>query len=101
MFCGTGTIGQILASKSESTQIVGVDLVESAIENAQDNAKRNGIEGVRFYASDVGKFLFNHPEYTGKIRTIILDPSRGGVAPKTMKKIINLGNIETYPNKKH
>jgi 23S rRNA (uracil1939-C5)-methyltransferase len=91
LFCGTGTIGQILASKSESTQIVGVDLVESAIENAQDNAKRNGIEGVRFYASDVGKFLFNHPEYTGKIRTVILDPARAGVAPKTMDKIIKLG----------
>jgi 23S rRNA (uracil-5-)-methyltransferase RumA len=91
LFCGTGTIGQILASKSENAQIVGVDIVESAIENAKENATRNGIEGVQFYAADVGKFLVEHPEYAGKIRTIILDPARAGVAPKTMKKIINLG----------
>ena len=65
--------------------------MESAIENAKENATRNGIEGVQFYAADVGKFLVEHPEYAGKIRTIILDPARAGVAPKTMKKIINLG----------
>ncbi len=90
LFCGTGTIGQILASRSENAQIVGVDIVESAIEDAKENASRNGIEGVKFYAADVGKFLLEHPEYTGKIRTIILDPARSGVAPKTMKKIISL-----------
>ena len=91
LFCGTGTIGQILASKSENAQIIGVDIVESAIENARENAKRNNIEGLKFYAADVGKFLTEHREYAGKIKTIILDPARSGVAPKTMKKIINLG----------
>ena len=90
LFCGTGTIGQILASKSENAQIVGVDIVESAIEDARENAERNGIKGLKFYAADVGKFLLQHPEYTDKIRTIILDPARAGVAPKTMKKIIGL-----------
>jgi len=91
LFCGTGTIGQILASKSENAQIVGVDIVESAIANARENALRNGIEGVKFYAADVGKFLREHPEYQGKIRTIILDPARAGIAPKTLRKIIDLG----------
>ena len=91
LFCGTGTIGQILASKSENAQIVGVDLVESAIDNARENAERNGIQGVKFFAADVGKFLKEHEEYRGKIRTLILDPSRAGVAPKTMRKIIELG----------
>lgn len=90
LFCGTGTIGQILASKSDNAEIVGVDIVESAIEDARENAERNGIHGVKFYAADVGKFLLEHPEYAGKIRTIILDPARAGVAPKTMKKIIGL-----------
>ncbi len=90
LFCGTGTIGQIIASKANNTQIIGVDLIESAIKDARKNAKRNNIEGVRFYASDVGKFLLQHPEYKNKIRTIILDPSRAGIAPKTLKKIIKL-----------
>ena len=90
LFCGTGTIGQIVASKSQNAQIVGVDLIESAIENARENAIRNGIEGVTFYAADVGKFLLQHPEYQDQIRTIILDPARAGIAPKTLKKIIQL-----------
>ena len=91
LFCGTGTIGQILASRSENAQIVGVDIVESAIENAKENAERNGITGVKFYAADVGKFLREHPEYQGKIQTLILDPARAGIAPKTLQKIIGLG----------
>ncbi|MDT7832012.1 23S rRNA (uracil(1939)-C(5))-methyltransferase RlmD [Flavobacteriaceae bacterium S356] len=90
LFCGTGTIGQILASKSENAKIVGVDIVASAIEDAKKNAKRNGIEGLQFYAADVGKFLQVHPEYQNKIRTIILDPARAGIAPKTLRKIIHL-----------
>ncbi|WP_299276996.1 23S rRNA (uracil(1939)-C(5))-methyltransferase RlmD [uncultured Psychroserpens sp.] len=90
LFCGTGTIGQIIASKANNTTIVGVDIVASAIEDAKENAKRNKIDGLKFYAADVGKFLTEHPEYTNKIRTIILDPARAGITPKTLKKIINL-----------
>ena len=90
LFCGTGTIGQILASKSNNTKIVGVDIVASAIKDAKENAKRNNISGVEFFAADVGKFLTEHPQYKNKIRTIILDPARAGIAPKTLKKIINL-----------
>ena len=90
LFCGTGTIGQIVASKSENAKIVGVDIVASAIEDAEKNAKRNNIDGLKFYAADVGKFLTAHPEYENKIKTIILDPARAGIAPKTLQKIINL-----------
>jgi 23S rRNA (uracil1939-C5)-methyltransferase len=90
LFCGTGTIGQIVASRSENAKIVGVDIVASAIKDAQKNAKRNNIEGLEFYAADVGKFLAAHPEYENKIKTIILDPARAGIAPKTLQKIINL-----------
>ena len=90
LFCGTGTIGQIIASKSKNAKIVGVDIVASAIKDAQKNAKRNHIEGVQFYAADVGKFLTAHPEYEQKIKTIILDTARAGIAPKTLQKIIRL-----------
>ena len=85
-----GTIGQIVASRSENAKIVGVDIVASAIDDAKKNAKRNNIDGLKFYAADVGKFLIAHPEYQDKIKTIILDPARAGIAPKTLQKIINL-----------
>ncbi|MGB1230873.1 MAG: 23S rRNA (uracil(1939)-C(5))-methyltransferase RlmD [Winogradskyella sp.] len=90
LFCGTGTIGQIIASKSKNTKIIGVDIIAAAINDAKENAKRNAIEGLEFYAADVGKFLSEHPEFANKIRTLILDPARAGIAPKTLKKIINL-----------
>jgi 23S rRNA (uracil1939-C5)-methyltransferase len=90
LFCGTGTIGQIVASKSKNAKIVGVDIVDSAIADAKKNAKRNHIAGLQFYAADVGKFLVAHPEYKNKIKTIILDPARAGIAPKTLQKIIGL-----------
>lgn len=88
LFCGTGTIGQILASRSVNAKIIGVDIIASAIKDAVKNAKRNKIDGLQFYVADVGKFLNEHPEYKNKIRTIILDPSRAGIAPKTLLKII-------------
>jgi len=91
LFCGTGTIGQILSTRRSDVEIIGVDIVEEAIEDAKRNAKRNNIKDIKFYASDVGKFLREHPEYVGKIASIILDPPRAGIAPKTLLKVIALG----------
>lgn len=91
LFCGTGTIGQIVASKGKNAKVIGVDIVASAIEDARENAHKNQIKGVQFFAADVGRFLREHPEYAGNIRTVILDPARAGIAPKTLKKIIHLG----------
>lgn len=91
LFCGTGTIGQILASKIKGVKIIGVDIVQEAIEDARRNAESNEIKNVDFYASDVGKFLKEYPKFNGKIKTIILDPPRAGIAPKTLKKVIEIG----------
>lgn len=90
LFCGTGTIGQIVASKAINAKIIGVDIVASAIKDAKKNALLNNIDGLEFYAADVGKFLSEYPQYQNNIKTIILDPARAGIAPKTLKKIISL-----------
>lgn len=91
LFCGTGTIGQILSQRAKNVKIIGVDIVEEAIIDAKKNAQRNGIEGIQFYAADVGKFLLEYPQYEGKIGTIVLDPPRAGIAPKTLRKVMRLG----------
>ena len=90
LFCGTGTIGQLVA-KHANTPVVGVDIVPSAIEDAREAAKRNGLTGVEFVAADAGKFLRENPEYQGKIHTVILDPPRAGISPKTLRKVMRLG----------
>jgi 23S rRNA (uracil1939-C5)-methyltransferase len=89
LFCGTGTIGQLVASKTTS-KVIGVDIIEEAIENAKENAKTNAIENVEFYAADVNKFLTEFPEYQNKIGTIILDPPRAGISKKALKKVVDL-----------
>ncbi|MDD2983425.1 MAG: 23S rRNA (uracil(1939)-C(5))-methyltransferase RlmD [Crocinitomicaceae bacterium] len=91
LFCGTGTIGQILSQRAKNVSIIGVDIVAEAIEDAKKNAKRNNIKGIQFYAADVGKFLIQYPQYEGKIGTIVLDPPRAGIAPKTLRKVMRLG----------
>ncbi len=92
LFCGAGTIGLIIASKSKAAKIIGVEIVPSAIEDAKKNAKINNIEGIKFYTSDVGKFLTAYPQYKEKIYTIVLDPPRAGITPKTLRKIITLNS---------
>ncbi len=91
LFCGTGTIGQLLAKRNPQVKIVGVDIVEKAIEDARENAIKNGIHSIDFYAADVGKFLKEYPNFQGNISCIVLDPPRAGIAPKTLQKVIDLG----------
>ncbi|WP_341902106.1 23S rRNA (uracil(1939)-C(5))-methyltransferase RlmD [Fluviicola taffensis] len=91
LFCGTGTIGQLVAQRVNAGEIIGVDIVEEAIEDAKRNAKRNNLEYLHFFAADVGKFLSLHPEYLNRIDTIVLDPPRAGIAPKTLQKVMALG----------
>lgn len=90
LFCGTGTIGQIMANRIEGVKVIGVDIVPEAIEDAKRNAERNGIENLDFYAADVGKFLLEYPNFTDEIHTIMLDPPRAGIAPKTLRKVMKL-----------
>jgi tRNA/tmRNA/rRNA uracil-C5-methylase (TrmA/RlmC/RlmD family) len=89
LFCGTGTIAQLLARESQH-RVIGVDLIEEAIEDARRSAAHNGIEGLEFHAADVGRFLLDHPGYTGRIGTIVLDPPRSGISPKSLRKVIRL-----------
>jgi 23S rRNA (uracil1939-C5)-methyltransferase len=89
LFCGTGTIGQLIAKKT-ALHVVGVDIVEAAIEDAKKNAKENNVSNIEFFAADVGKFLLEQPQFQNQINTLVLDPPRGGIAPKTLRKVIGL-----------
>lgn len=90
LFCGTGTIGQLVANHS-AVPVVGVDIVPQAIEDARAAAQLNGVNQIDFVVADVGHFLLEHPEYQGRIHTVILDPPRAGISPKTLRKIMRLG----------
>ena len=90
LFCGTGTIAQLISRSMPENQVIGVDIVSTAIENAKSNAKKNKLNNVQFTCSDVGKFLLNHPEFSNQIHTIVLDPPRAGISAKSLRKIMRL-----------
>ncbi|MBR3039907.1 MAG: class I SAM-dependent RNA methyltransferase [Lachnospiraceae bacterium] len=86
LYSGTGTIAQLLAPVAD--EVVGVEIVEEAVEAAKENAALNGLSNCRFIAGDVLKVLddlHEKPEY------IILDPPRDGIHPKALPKILSYG----------
>ena len=90
LFCGTGTITQIIASKNPKLKVIGVDIIDDAIENAIESTKTNKIKNASYFSGDVGKFLYKNPDLINNINSVILDPPRSGVSKKSLKKIIDL-----------
>ncbi len=86
LYSGTGTIAQILAAVSE--KVVGVEIIEEAVEAAKVNANLNGLTNCKFIVGDVLKVL---DELTEKPDFIVLDPPRDGIHPKALPKIIDYG----------
>lgn len=86
LYSGTGTIAQILAPVAR--KVIGVEIVEEAVEAAKENAKLNGLDNCEFIAGDVLKVLDTIAE---KPDFIVLDPPRDGIHPKALKKIIDYG----------
>ena len=86
LYSGTGTIAQLMAPVSK--KVIGVEIVEEAVEAARKNAKLNGLDNCEFIAGDVLKVLDDIVE---KPDMIILDPPRDGIHPKALPKIISYG----------
>ena len=86
LYSGTGTIAQMMAPVCK--EVVGVEIVEEAVEAAKENAQLNGLGNCKFLAGDVLKVLDDIEE---KPDYIILDPPRDGIHPKALEKIIAYG----------
>ena len=87
LFSGTGTIGQVVSKNSK--YVYGIEIVEEAVEKANENARLNGIENARFIAGDVFEKLdeLNNLKIIPDI--LILDPPRSGVGEKTIDKLLD------------
>ncbi len=88
LYCGAGTIGLTMAK--DAKQIIGVEIIPEAIENAKQNAKINGIENARFIcddASGAAKTLF---EEGIRPNVVILDPPRKGCSEDVLKTVADM-----------
>lgn len=90
LYSGTGTISQILAQRAE--KVYGIEIVEEAVEGARESARINNIENVEFIQGDVLDKLGQIQEDP---HTIVIDPPREGIVPKSLDKILsyNVGEI--------
>lgn len=86
LYSGTGTITQLMAPVAG--KVIGVEIVEEAVEAAKKSAAENGLTNCEFIAGDVLKVL---DEVEAKPDMIILDPPRDGIHPKALPKIISYG----------
>lgn len=89
LYCGTGTIGQITAANAK--KVVGIELIEEAVEAAKENAKLNNLNNCEFLAGDVAEIIKTVKD---KPDVIILDPPRSGVHPKALEYVIKFNAKE-------
>ena len=88
LYTGTGTIANFVAKRAR--QVIGIEYVPEAIEDAKVNSRLNGIENTLFYAGDMkdiltDDFISEH----GRPDVIITDPPRAGMHPDVVKTILN------------
>ncbi len=88
LYTGTGTIANFVAHQAK--QVIGIEYVPEAIEDAKENSKVNGIDNTLFYAGDMKNILtddFIHEH--GRPDVIITDPPRAGMHPDVVQVILN------------
>ena len=89
LYCGIGSIALYQAGKCR--QVVGIEEVEEAIEDARTNAALNGIENAVFHAGDVRDVLDEEfASRHGSPDVVITDPPRAGMHPKVVKTLLEL-----------
>lgn len=89
LYCGVGSIGIFMSDSVK--KVVGIELVEEAIEDAYENVAMNDIQNCEFYASDM-RALFNKDfiKKHGKPDVIITDPPRAGMHPDVIQQLLDL-----------
>lgn len=88
LYTGTGTIANFVARYAR--QVIGIEYVEEAIEDAKLNSKVNGLENTRFYAGDMKDILTDEfVDRHGRPDVMIIDPPRAGMHEDVIKVILN------------
>jgi 23S rRNA (uracil1939-C5)-methyltransferase len=86
LYCGIGTIGLSLAARAR--EVVGVEIVESAVADALENARLNDVGNARFYAGDIRLAMRELVEQAGRPDVAIVDPPRAGLSQKVVRRIV-------------
>ena len=85
LYCGVGTI--TLAMAKAAGKVIGVEVVEQAVLDARENAKRNGIENAEFFCGDAGKAALELEKQGIIPDVVIVDPPRKGLNADTVEAL--------------
>ena len=85
LYCGVGTI--TLAMASAAGRVYGVEVIPQAVEDAKDNAKRNGIENAEFFCGDAGAAALELEKQGIKADVVVVDPPRKGLNADTIEAL--------------
>ena len=89
VYCGAGTITLMMAPHCRSA--VGIEIVPAAVENARENAKRNGIPNAEFHAGRAEELLPRMVRDGLRCNVIVVDPPRKGLEPEVIRAIAEAG----------
>ncbi len=85
LYCGVGTI--TLAMAAAAGKVIGVEVVPQAVEDARDNAKRNGIENAEFFCGDAGQAALELEKQGIRPDVVVVDPPRKGLNADTIEAL--------------
>ena len=85
LYCGVGTI--TLAMASAAGRVIGVEVIPQAVEDARDNAKRNGIENAEFFCGDAGQAALELEAKGIRADVVVVDPPRKGLNADTIEAL--------------
>ena len=85
LYCGVGTI--TLAMASAAGKVIGVEVIPQAVEDARENAKRNGIENAEFFCGDAGEAALSLEARGVKADVVVVDPPRKGLNADTIEAL--------------
>ena len=85
LYCGVGTITLCLAKAAG--KVIGVEVIPQAVEDAKDNAKRNGIENAEFFCGDAGEAALALEKNGIKADVAVVDPPRKGLNGDTIEAL--------------
>lgn len=88
LYCGTGTIGLSMANKVK--QLIGVEIIPQAVENAKENAKENNIEHARFICADAAKAAQKLKKENINPSVVVVDPPRKGCTEDLINTIAQM-----------
>ena len=85
LYSGIGSIGLFLAPYVK--QVIGVENVEQAVDDARLNARENRVENISFEKEDVRKWLYRATSHQMKIQAVVIDPPRAGLTKKVIARL--------------